>query len=350
MQEIEHLERCKILLILILAVSLKAELPTNIKYAAKVYSGISNILNDDYDQAKKNFIFFTEKNPDSPLGGILYCGALIFEREHADNYYNSKKIDSLLVLSQDSCEKMLQRSPDELWPNYLMALTKTYQTYWKLFQSNYLDGFTEGFIALQYFEKCLDIDSTFVEAKVAIGNYKYWSSVKTESLHWLPFIEDNREVGLNALELALNNSFLNKDFALISLSYAYVNEERFLTAIKIAENLLSKYPKSARIKALLAKALESLEPNRSIELYKELLARFQKANIENPHKVIELKNDLAKLYYKLEKYEKAEEICNQVLSMPEINEKYHVQIIPLIEQIVELKDSATYRLTAHPKN
>lgn len=350
MQEIEHLERYKILLILILTLSLKAELPTNIKYAAKVYSGITQILNENYPQAKKDIMFFNEKNPDSPLGSILYAGALIFEREHLNYYLETKEIDSLLYSAQDFCEDNLDVDPDDLWNNYLMALTKTYQTYWKLFQSNYVDGFADGFIALQYFERCLEIDSTFIEAQVVIGNYNYWSSVKTESLHWLPFIEDKREHGLNSLELALKNKFLNRDFALISLCYAYLNEERFLGAANLAETLRKKYPQSSKIKFLLAKANEKLEPQKSVQLYKELIRQYEKDNFVNPYKLIELKSNLANLYYNLGRFSEAGKICEDVLSMPRIDVKYQIEVLPLIQQIVELKDSTKSRLETLPKN
>ena len=318
-------------------------------YAAKVYSSISKVLNEDYAGAKKDLKFFNEKNPGSTLGGILFAGAVIFEREHAANFLDAKEIDSLLYVSQDSCEVLLKKNPDDLWGNYLMALTKTYQTYWKLFQSNYIDGFADGFVALQYFEKCLSIDSSFAEAKVAIGNYKYWSSVKTESLHWLPFIEDNRESGLHGLESALSEKFMNKDFALISLGYAYLNEERYLAAIKLAEDLLKKYSKSSKIKALLAKAYEIPEPDKSIKLYKELVNRFAKENFENPYKSIEARNNLAQLYFRTGNYKKAEKLCDEVLSMPEINQKYQVQVIPLIEKIVELQDSSRAHIEVIPK-
>lgn len=350
MQEIEHLERYKIFLLLILALTLKAELPTNIKYAAKVYSGITQILNENYPQAKNDFKFFKEKNPDSPLGSILYAGALIFEREHLNYYLDKKEIDSLLYLAQDSCEVKLSQDPDDLWNSYLMALTKTYQTYWKLFQSNYVDGFADGFIALQYFEHCLEIDSTFIEAQVVIGNYSYWSSVKTESLHWLPFIEDKREPGLKSLELALKHKFLNRDFALISLCYAYLNEERYLGAANLAESLLKKYPKSSKIKLLLAKASEKLEPQKSVQLYKELIRQYEKENFENPYKVIDLKSNLANLYFELGRFSEANKICDDVLSMPKIDEKYKIEVLPLIEKIVELKDSSRSHLETLPKN
>lgn len=350
MQEIEHLERYKILLILILTLSLKAELPTNIKFAAKVYSGITNVLNENYAQAKKDFNFFKEKNSDSPLGSILYSGALIFEREHLNYYLETKEIDSLLYSAQDFCEDNLDVDPDDLWNNYLMALTKTYQTYWKLFQSNYVDGFADGFIALQYFERCLEIDSSFIEAQVVIGNYNYWSSVKTESLHWLPFIEDKRESGLKSLELALKHKFLTRDFALISLCYAYLNEERYLGAANLAETLRKKYPQSSKIKLLLAKANEKLEPQKSVQLYKELIRQYEKDNFENPYKLIELKSNLANLYYNLGRFSEANKICEDVLSMPRIDVKYQIEVLPLIQQIVELKDSTKIRLETLPKN
>lgn len=344
------MERYKLLIILILVLSLKAQLPPDFKNPTKVRSGIANVLNENYTLAKRDFNLVQTSNPDSPMGIILYAGALIFEREHTHNYFEPREIDSLLYAAQDSCESLLKTNADSLWFNYLMALTKTYQTYWKLFQSNYIDGFADGFVALQYFDKCLQIDSAFSEAQAGIGNYQYWSSVKTESFHWLPFIDDKREEGLAALETALDNNFLNRDFVLLSLCYAYLNEERNLAAKKLAESLQRKYPRSTKIKWILARAYENLEPDRAVVLYNELIRFYKKENLLNPSKLIELKNDLANLEYGLGNYKNALKICDEVLTMPKIDEKFQIQIIPLIEETVELRDSANSHLIALPQN
>lgn len=340
MQEIEHLVRYNLFILLLLVTLVKAEFPTNIKYAAKVFAGLSNIMNEEYDLAKQNFEFFRMKNPESPLGDILYAGALIFEREHNHDFLNSKQIDSLLYVAQDSSEALLSRDPEDLWNNYLVALAKTYQTYWKLFKSNYFDGFADGYSALNYFEKCIQLDSSFIEAKVVIGNYYYWSSIKTESFHWLPFIEDRREQGLTALELALTEKFLHRDFALQSLCYAYINEGRLIAAVKLASDLRKKYPNSSKIKSILARAYENLEPLKAIQLYKELVKSYQKKNLNNPYKLIELKNRLARLYFENEMDEEGLKICNEVLKMSAIDELYQLSVLPLIKEMVELCDSA----------
>jgi len=339
MRGIEHLAHYNLLLILVLSLSLKAELPSNLESVPKVFSGLNHILNEEYDLAKQNLDFFRKKNPSSPLGDILFAGALIFEREHNHDFLEAKQIDSLLYIAQDSCEALINRNPDDFWNNYLLALTKTYQTYWKLFKSNYLDGFADGFYALNYFEKCLQIDSTFVEAKVVIGNYQYWSSVKTESLHWLPFIEDRRETGLASLELALSEKFLHRDFSLISLCYAYINEKRYLAAQKIASDLQKKYPNSSKIKSILARTYTNIEPQKAIKLYKELIKKYQKENLENPYKLIELKIRLAKVFYQNEKYDEVLLLCDEVLNMSKIDEQYHFSVLPLIKDMVELCDS-----------
>lgn len=339
MREIEHLVRYNLLLILVLSLSLKAELPANLESVPKIFSGLSNILNEDYDLAKKNLDFFRKKNPNTPFGDILFAGALIFEREHKHDFLEAKQIDSLLYIAQDSCEALINRDPDDFWNNYLLALTKTYQTYWKLFKSNYLDGFADGFYALNYFEKCLQIDSTFAEAKVVIGNYQYWSSVKTASLHWLPFIEDRREAGLSNLELALTEKFLHRDFALLSLSNAYINEKRYLAAQKIASDLLKKYPNSSKIKSILAKTYIHIEPRKAIQLYKELIKKYEKENLENPYKLIELKIRLANVFYQNEMNNEVLLLCDEVLNMSKIDEQYHFSVLPLIKDMVELCDS-----------
>jgi len=349
MQEIGHLERSKLFIIIVLVLSLKAQLPSNFNNRTKVRSGIANVINENYTLAKRDFKLVQESNPKSPFGIILYAGALVFEREHKGDYLETKKIDSLLYAAQDSCEDLLSENPDSLWYNYLMALTKTYETYWKLFQSNYFDGFADGFQGLEYFERCLNIDSTFVEAKVAIGNYQYWSSVKTEALRWLPFIDDNKDEGLASFELALTENFLNRDFALLSLIYAYINEERFLAAKEIAEDLVKKYPKSTRVKWALATVLDKMESPKALLLYKELISIYKRENLSNPSKLVELKNSLVDLQIKMGNYNDALKICDEVLSMPRIDEKYQVQIIPLIEKTVELRDSANSHLAPLPQ-
>lgn len=349
MQEIGHLERYKLLLILIIVLSLKAQLPTNFSNPTKVRTGISNLLNENYTLAKRDFKLVKISNPASPMGDILYAGALIFEREHKGDYLDSKTIDSLLFAAEDSCEELLLRKPDSLWYNYLMALTKTYGTYWKLFQSNYIDGFADGFEGQQYFEKCLAIDSTFSEARVAIGNYKYWSSVKTEAFHWLPFIDDQRVEGLGALEVALNKNFLNRDFALLSLVYAYINEERYIAAKDLIKSLQKKYPKSSKLKWALANVYDKIEPQKAIPLYKDLIKSYKGENLANPSKLIELKNNLADLQFRIGNYKSTLEICDEVLSMPQIDKKYQVQIIPLIEKTVTLRDSANAQISPLPQ-
>lgn len=350
MQVIEHLERSKLFILLILVLSLKAQLPLNFNNRTKVRSGIANVLNENYKLAKRDFKLVEQSNPDSPFPKILYAGALIFEREHTGDYLETKEIDSLLYSIQDSCESLLDENPDSLWYNYMMALAKTYESYWKLFQSNYIDGFADGYEGLQYFEKCLAIDSTFSEAIVAIGNYQYWSSVKTKSFHWLPFIEDNRQIGLEALEIALTENFLNRDFALLSLIYAYIEEERFIAAKNLTESLLKKYPKSTKLKWALAIINDKMESTEAITLYKELISSYTKENLNNPSKIIELKNSLADLEYRLGNYENTLEICSEILTMPEIDKKYQVQIIPLIEKTVALRDSANTQISALPQN
>lgn len=344
MQEIGLLEHSKLFIIFILVLLLKAQLPSNFSNPTKVRSGISNVLNENYKLAKRDFKLVQESNPKSPFGIILYAGALVFEWEHKGNYLDTKQIDSLLYAAQDSCEELLSENPDSLWYNYLMALTKTYETYWKLFQSNYFDGFADGFEGLQYFERCLTIDSTFIEAKVAIGNYQYWSSVKTEALHWLPFIDDKKEEGLASFELALNKNFLNRDFALLSLIYAFINEERYIAAKELAQSLVKKYPKSTRLQWALATVYDKMESPKALSLYKELISSYKKENLNNPSKLIELKNNLADLDFRLGNFAEALKICDEVLTMPQINEKYQVQIIPLIEKTVELRDSASSHL------
>ena len=64
--------------------------------------------------------------------------------------------------------------------------------------------------------------------------------------------------------------------AVHSLIWIYIEQEQYQDAIKIAETALKENPTSRVFKWGLARAYEDIKPQRSIQLYNEILSSYPK--------------------------------------------------------------------------
>ncbi|MDZ7763976.1 MAG: hypothetical protein U5K00_06060 [Melioribacteraceae bacterium] len=195
MQEIEHLGHCKILICILLTLLLNVVHSQNLHFNKSVQHGVHKLLNEEFDNARKNFKSYSLIDS-TIFPEVLFLMTDVFEWEYDNNSLQLASIDSTLSSLKDSTEFLLRKNSENPEQNYNLALIMTISAYLEAFQNNYLKAFADGFIARQYFEKCLTLDTTSIEYQCAIGNYKYWSSIKTESLHWLPFVFDESRAGL----------------------------------------------------------------------------------------------------------------------------------------------------------
>lgn len=349
MQEIEHLERCKLLIYIILFVSLNVTYSQDLHYNKSVEHGVHRLLNEEFDKARKNFKSYGLIDS-TIFPKVLLLITDVFEWEHDNNAISTGAVDSSIIRLKDSTETLLKKNSENLEFNYTLALIMSASAYWEAFRNNYLKSFADGFIARQYFEKCLTLDSTSIEYKCAIGNYKYWSSVKTESLHWLPFVFDESKSGLIELELCFSEKFFIAEFMKFSLAWAYLNENLFEEAELLIKDLIKRYPKSLKVKILQAAYLEDFDQTRSLNLYNTILAKYKEADIVNPAREIELSYRIADLNFRLNNFEKSIEICQHYIDDADTNAAYYEALKLNIDEFVKLRDTLITTKSALPEN
>lgn len=349
MQEIEHLERCKLLIYIILFVALNVTYSQNLHYNKSVEHGVHRLLNEEFDKARKNFKSYGQIDS-TIFPEVLLLITDVFEWEHDNNAILTGAVDSSIIRLKDSTETLLKKNSENLEFNYTLALIMSASAYWEAFRNNYLKSFADGFIARQYFEKCLTLDTTSIEYQCAIGNYKYWSSIKTESLHWLPFVFDESKSGLNELELCLSEKFFIAEFMKFSLAWAYLNENLFEEAELLIKDLIKRYPKSLKAKILQAAYLEHFDQTRSLNLYNTILAKYKEADIVNSAREIELSYRIADLNFRLNNFEKSIEICQHYIDDADTNAAYYEALKLNIDEFVKLRDTLITTKSALPEN
>lgn len=304
-------------------------------------NGIDLIINQKYDEAEKVFNRLEQTRKDIPLGKIYLAAVSIaksydFEQPF-DNEYISGKLDGAKKIA----ERLLEKDEDNIWNKYYYALTQGYSAYYDALQESWLDAFSTGLSSVSAFEDCLEMDKNFYEAKIAIGSYKFWKSSKTEFINWLPFIDDEKDLGIKYLKEAIKYSGYNSHLAIHSLIWIYIEQKDFESAIKLAHSALKLYPDSRIFKWGLARAYESIDANKSILFYKEILNSYPKKLKSNKINEVTLKHLLAQLYMRINNKEESLRICNEILTIKSYTEFEKDKLQSRLERVKQLKIDLT---------
>jgi tetratricopeptide (TPR) repeat protein len=339
MQEIERLARYK-KIILIIFILFNGRLLSQVYPDKEIHnyltSGIEQIIMHNYDSAENIFIELDEKYPKLPLGKIYITAVEISKSYDYGIPLNREKILLNLNDARNIADKLLQHDSENIWHIYFISLIEGYTAYFDAMQGSWFSALSDGLTAVSAFERCLKKDSLFYEAYVAIGTYKFWKSRKTEFFNWLPFVKDEKELGIELLEKAIAENSYNSYLAVSSLIWIYIELGMYEKAILVADSALKMYPDNRVSKWGKARALEEIDKEKSINLYFEILNSYP-PEADNHLKEVILKHIIAQQYYKWGKNRESLEICKEILNInlsKEISEKLNGRLV----KVKELKE------------
>ncbi len=298
--------------------------------------GIEYILNQNYELAKAKFTLLNQKYPELPFGKIYLAVVDVTKAFDYGLEVNSdikKNLDEALEQS----ENLLEKNPSNIWNHYFVALSKGYKAYLRVLNGEWLSAISSGLSSVNYFEDCLELDSSFYESYVALGTYKFWKSRKLEFLEWLPFFSDESDKGIKYLELALEKTSYNRNLAAVSLIWIYIENKNFPRAIEIAEMELKKNPINRTIKWALARAYEDVNPRKSIQTYGELLNSYQNIPDQNHFHEITLKHLIAQQFAKIGEKREALRLCEEILSDNQLTEVVREKLADRLKRVKKLK-------------
>lgn len=341
MRGTEHLVLCRSITILFLAFLLNSSAYSqsypNHEVNKLLDVGIEYVLNQNYDLAKSKFSILDTKYPELPFGKIYLAVVDITKAfdygEEINSDAISENLDEALTLS----EKLLENKSTDIWNHYFVALSKGYKSYLKVLNGEWLSAISSGLSSVNYFEDCLEMDSSFYESYVALGTYKFWKSRKLEFLEWLPFFDDESEKGIRYLELALDKTSYNKNLAAVSLIWIYIENKNFYRAIQIAEKELKKNPINRTLKWALARAYEDVNPGKAIQIYSEIINSYQKIPDQNHYHEITLKHIIAQQYVRIGERREALRVCEEILSEQNLTENVREKLADRLKRVRKMK-------------
>ncbi len=336
----EHLERYKFIIILFfLPIVLFSQNYPDEELDVALKRGLNLILLQNYNKAGEHFSRLQSDFPKLPFG-VLYSAAVSITKS-ADyaSPYEEERVDSLLEMAEELSDSLLEKDMDNIWYIYLKGLSQGYRSYYFALRNDFLGALTNGFSALSYFKKCLDLDPDFYEAYTAIGNYHYWKSDKTDFINWLPLIPDNKEEGIEMMERALAHTSYNKLLIANSLAWIYINEKEYSKAIKISKRILAQYPDLRFMMWPLAQSYEKTDKKKAIEVYYTLLDSYKRIENISRYNEVKIEEKIARLYNELGEYEKGLAICDKVLGTKDFTEYELEQLEERIDKIRDTKEA-----------
>lgn len=296
--------------------------------------GISQIILQNYSEAKKTFNDLEANYPRLPLGNIYLAAVKIARSYDYGTEYDELSIDSLLSLSKEQSQELINNN-DNIWNRYFLSLAEGYLAYFKGLKGDWFNSLSEGVNALGDFEDLLEIDSDFYDAYIAIGTFKYWKSRKTEFLSWLPGYTDESAEGISLLSLAIQHSTYNTYLAINSLIWIYIDRKEFIKAADLAENALEKYTGSRFFEWGLARAYEDIDKRKSIQVYRKILHSLP--SLSNHYNEIVLKHLLAQQYAEIDETGNAIKMCDEILSIKNLDEKTYSRLENRLKRVAQLK-------------
>jgi hypothetical protein len=344
MQETERLVRFKVLFIsfyLFFVNLLFAQVFPDQQVDSLLQCGIKNIINQKYSEAEETFTQLDTEFPELPFGKIYLAACKIAEAYDYAEAYDSDYIETKLEEAKEFAEDLLSEDENDIWFNYYYALAEGYIAYFDAIRENWFSALSTGMNSINSFGTCLNLDENFFEAYIAIGTYEYWISRKTEFLEFLPFYEDETKIGMDKLRTAVESASYNSYLATNSLIWIYIDQKDFNTAIELGKKAVNEFPDSRYFKWGLARAYEDVNPDSSIQLYYDILNSFSEREKRNHINEIILKHLIAQQYVKLGETERAIVLCDEILSVPNLNEFETEKLENRLDRVTELKNSLT---------
>ncbi len=203
------------------------------------------VMQRRYGEARAVFDGMEKEHPDRLLPGmgrLILILAQFLEKE-APKALLEREFGAEVIRNRSRIEALDGRDDLTPWEHFVLGGTLGAQGLFDLEHGRYFKAFAQGLRALSHFKAAKRSDPGIKDVHFALGVYRYYRSVKTRYLWFLPLVRDEREEGIEEIRLALAEGHYAVPACKIALVLLAEKEGKDREGIALGKKYLLEYPR-----------------------------------------------------------------------------------------------------------
>lgn len=305
-----------ILFVIFWSASLFGQSPFSAYIDSLILSGMDLTINSQFDSAMSTFQRVVDFYPDHAVGYFYQAATLQSKMmDYETNLWEGhffKLINKTIEIGINKVEN----GDDDPWISFYLGSAHSYKGLYQAKNGGLIKGFISARKGIHHLKRAIEQDSSIYDAYLGLGSYMYWAGKYYKYLRWLPWIRDERDLGVSLVKKAVAKSTFSHWVGVNNLGWIEYDRGSYQSALQLFQYGLNHYPASRFFLWGFASATFSLEQYcDAIDVYNKLLESVRKEEINNGYNEAECHLKLLLAYYQLEDYHQCLFHCHSILNL-----------------------------------
>lgn len=331
------------------ATSLPTQTPFDSEIKQQIETGIEKTILNDFSGAGLIFQKLIEQYPDQPWG-YFYLGATYqAEMLDAERYDKVDDFTELMERAIEISKEQQKENAENPWAYFFEGSAHLYRSFMDSKMKKVWGAYRNAVKGVGRLEKVIELDSTFYDAYLGVGSYKYWKSSKAKLLTWLPILKDERDLGIEMVHTAIKKGSFVKLVGRDQLAWISLDHGETDKALQLALENHRLYPQSRFFLWTLVEIYYRNEQHdEAFELYQQLLNEVRQLPENNHYNEITCLLRMAKIYYSRGDFFNTELLASEILSL-RLDNEMRDRVKPKLKEALKLKQQSLAELAKAEK-
>ncbi len=301
----------------------------------------------EYEEGLKTADGLEEKLPSHPVvpllrAGVLYCRMLDYE-----DLLDLAEFEAAYQEAWARTEE-LKKTGESAEANLYFGVLLGFKALLQQRRGAWWPAVKYGMKSVGYLKNCLEEDSSYKDANLGIGTFKYWRSRATDFINWLPFIPDQKKEGIAMIRQAMEEGLFGREISRSTLAWILIDNGRPSEAVQLSLEGLKLYPGSRFYLWTLADGyLHTGRWKAAAEVYQKLYDSIHLLNRNNHYNELGICKQMARCYQNMQKPETALEWVEKGLAL-RLTEDVRERRKNDLARLAELKTSLQKKISGIP--
>lgn len=219
-------------------------LDMEVDFIGRAWQGTEHIYGREYKQGQD--IWFA-LHQDYPGRAVQHIGSVLVYQSRMMENWDFRGEDQYRYHSDEAIRQLeaaIEEPGNEGWEHFAMAGMLGIESINVFRKDEYVAAVGKGIDALNHIQEVKQVAPNFADIYLCDGLYKYWRTVVAQSSKAIPDGVDERQAGIADMKLAEQKAVFVGPGSSIGLTYTYIEEDQYKTALTYTSKLKQDYPSS----------------------------------------------------------------------------------------------------------